>query len=452
MRHRKWLAAMALVGAVALIGAACSKKTPGTSTGTDACSKDQFGCVTIRPGNPIHFGAIQTISASTAFLGTDEVHGINLAMDYLDGTFDGKNGQLLGHPVSLTPQDETDPTSGQCGKAGGQTAATKLAADSSVVAVIGTSCSSAAIGVADTILGNKGVLLVSASATSAKLTNSQFRNPFFFRTAQNDAIQAKVVADFVFKKLGVKSTATMNDGGPYTSGLTTGFETFYKALGGTITASESFDPTLKDFKPVLTTIGQGHPGVIYAPDFDPPCALIAKQMAQIPTLSGVKYVGSDGCNETNFYNLGKSAATASYVYLSSPKASPGSTSALYTQEQAAYVKQYGKPTASFNANGFDAFNIIAKAIQAVAIKSSDGTVKIPRTALRDAMYNIKDYQGLTGTLTCINTGDCQSQAAVNIAVYQGADGPFAPGKSPTTATVFFNETFNLTQALAGSST
>jgi branched-chain amino acid transport system substrate-binding protein len=449
MRHRNnWLAGMALVSVIALMGAACSSKTKSPGGGsTSACSKDQFGCVTVKAGDPIHFGAIQTITASTAFLGTDEVHGINLAMDYLDGTFDGKNGQLLGHPVSLTTQDETDPTSGQCGKAGGQTAATKLAADSTVVAVIGTSCSSAALGVADTILGNKGVLLVSASATSAKLTNSQFRNPFFFRTAQNDAIQAKVVADFVFKKLGVKSAATMNDGGPYTSGLTTGFETFYKALGGAITSSESFDPTLKDFKPLLTTIAQAKPGVIYAPDFDPPCALIAIQMAQIPTLAGVKYVGSDGCNETNFYKLGKSAATASYVYLSSPKASPGSTSALFTQEQAAYVTQYGKPTASFNANGFDAFNIIAQAIKAVAIKQSDGTLLIPRTALRDAMYNIQSYQGITGSLTCIKTGDCQSQAAVNIAVYLGKDGPFAPGV--TNATPFFSETFNLTEALAG---
>src|SRR5439155_859251 len=195
-----------------------------------------------------------------------------------------------GHPVKLTTQDETDPTSGQCGKAGGQTAATKLAADSSVAAVIGTSCSSAALGVADTILGNKGVLLVSASATSAKLPNAQFRNPY---------------------------------------------------------------------------------------------------------LKGVDWLGSYGCNESNFYKLGKSAATARYVYLSSPNASPGATSALYTQQQDAYTSQYGKPTASINANAFDAFNIIVKAIKAVAVNQS-GTLYIPRTKLRDAMYNVKDYDGLTG--------------------------------------------------------
>ena len=452
MRKTTRLGRLGVIAVLALVAAACGSKSPSgggpsASGGASKCSSDKFGCVTIKPGDPIHFGAIQTISASTAYLGTDEVHGINLGMDYLDGNFDGKPGQLLGHPVTLTTQDETDPTSGQCGKSGGQSAATKLAADPTIVAVIGTSCSSADLGVADTILGNKGIVSVSASATSAKLTDPAFRNPFFFRTAQNDAIQAKVVADFVYTKLGIKSAATMNDGGPYTSGLTTGFDKFYKQLGGTITSDQAFDPTSKDFKPLLTSIAQGHPGLIYYPDFDPPCALISIQAAQVPGLSGVKLMGSDGCNETNFYKLAKTAADN--VYLSSPKPVPGATSALFTQEQNAYKDQYGKPTASFNTNAFDAFNILAKAIQAVAIKQSDGTIQIPRTALRNEMYNIKDYAGITGSLTCISTGDCQSQAAVNIAVYLGKDGPFAPNVS--NATPVFQETLSLTKALSGSS-
>src|SRR5947207_712020 len=170
MRKTTRLGRLGVVAVLALVAAACGSNSPsggGTSApaGGSKCSSDKFGCVTVKPGDPIHFGAIQTISASTSYLGTDEVHGINLGMDYLDGTFDGKAGQLLGHPVNLTTQDETDPTSGQCGKSGGQSAATKLAADPTVVAVIGTSCSSADLGVADTILGNKGIVSVSASAT-----------------------------------------------------------------------------------------------------------------------------------------------------------------------------------------------------------------------------------------------------------------------------------------------
>src|SRR5205823_3545267 len=159
-----------------------------------------------------------------------------------------------------------------------------------------------------------------------------------------DAIQAKVVADFVYTKLGIKTAATMNDGGPYTSGLTLGFGTFFKALGGEITADEAFDPTTTDFKPLLTSIANGSPGLIYFPDFDPPCALISIQAKQITKLAGTKLMGSDGCNEAAFFKTAKSAADG--VYLSSPVASPGTASALYTQFQAAYKAQYGTPQAS----------------------------------------------------------------------------------------------------------
>ncbi len=450
MRRSKWLAVVGLLGALMLTAAACSSNKSGTSGATggggtaDKCKADQFGCVTYKAGEPIRIGSLLAISGDVATLGNDSNHGIQLGIDYLDGNFNATNGKLLGHDVTLQQEDDL------CSKDGGQAGGTKLAADPTILAVIGTSCSSSALGVADKILGDKGVLLISPSNTAAGLTAPATHNPFYLRTAQNDAIQAKVVADFVYNKLAIKSAATMNDGGPYTSGLTTGFESFYKQLGGSITASETFDPTLKDFKPLLTSIAQGHPGLIYFPDFDPPCALITIQALQVPALSTVKLLGSDGCNESNYYKLAKSAALNPNVFLSSPKASPGATTALYTQEQEAYTSQYGKPTASFNANGFDAFNLLVKAIKQVAIQQSDGTIQIPRTALKNALYQIKNYPGITGPLTCISTGDCQSQLAVNIAIYQGKTGPFAPGESPSKADVYFNETLNLQSALSGS--
>ena len=449
MTKRTWLTTAALVAVVVVVGAACTSSSTttqpsGSGGGTDPC-KAKFGCVTVRPGDPLHIGAIQSITGATATLGQPQVNGIYAAIDYLDGKFDGIPGKLMGHTVTLTTQDETDPASGQCGKAGGQTAATKLAADPTIAAVIGTTCSSAALGVADTILGNKGVILVSSSNTSPKLTQEGVHNTFYFRTAQNDVIQTKVVADFVFKFLGIKTAATMNDGGPYTQVLTAGFAKFFKELGGTITADEAFDPTVTDFKPVLTSVAQGHPGMIYFPDFNPPCALISQQAKQIPDLAGVQLMGSDGCNDATFLKTAGSAADG--VYLSSPKASPGAASALFNQLKDAYTTDFGAPASSFWPNAFDAFNVVAKAIQQVAIKQSDGTILIPRGALKDAMYQIKDYEGVTGPLTCISTGDCQSQTAVNIVVYKAPDTPYCP--DPATAknpTEVFSDKFTLGQA------
>ena len=54
------------------------------------------------------------------------------------------------------------------------------------------------------------------------------------------------------------------------------------------------------------------------------------------------------------------------------------------------------PISIFHAHAYDAFNMVKAAIEKVAIQQSDGTLLIPRQALRDAMYATADFQGLTG--------------------------------------------------------
>jgi branched-chain amino acid transport system substrate-binding protein len=117
------------------------------------------------------------------------------------------------------------------------------------------------------------------------------------------------------------------------------------------------------------------------------------------------------------------------MYLSSPDFSmfPGG----YLTFVDKYVAKYGtKPLSIFHAHAYDAANIIFAAIEKVAVKDADGTVHIGRKALRDAIYATKDFQGITGTLTCSQYGDC---GAPVIAVYQITSSDPAswdPGKNP----------------------
>jgi hypothetical protein len=60
------------------------------------------------------------------------------------------------------------------------------------------------------------------------------------------------------------------------------------------------------------------------------------------------------------------------------------------------------------------------------------------------MYQIKDFEGVTGPLTCISTGDCQSETAVNIVVYQAPDTPYNP--ATPNPTEVFSEKFTLGEA------
>src|SRR5581483_5353250 len=223
----------------------------GGSNVQEQCNSDPFGCVTYQKGEPIKIGTLLAISGDVASLGLDSQHGVQLAIDYLDGNFDGKGGQIDGHDLTMVNEDDG------CSAEGGQAGATKLAADPQILAVIGTSCSSAALGV-------------------------------------NDKIQGAIVADFAYDKLGARSAATIHDESPYADALAAVFRQVFQQKGGTITDSEAIQSTDTDFGTLLTKIGQGHPDFLYFPDFNPACALITKQAAGVPGLDSTVLMGSDG--------------------------------------------------------------------------------------------------------------------------------------------------------------
>lgn len=376
----------------------------------EACAADPMGCVEIAAGDPIKIGSLLVITGPNSSLGLDSQYGVELALDYADGAFDDVNVQIKGHDVALVAEDDG------CSAEGGTAGADKLASDSQMVAVIGTSCSSAALGVADKILGDRGITLMSPSNTGPALTAEATRHPFYFRTAHNDKLQGAAVAEFAFNELGLTTAATVHDGSPYAEGLAGAFADSFKALGGTITSTDAIQAGDTDFSGVLTTIKAGEPQMLYFPIFVAEGALLAKQ-AKDALGSEVVLAGSDGLWSPDFYS-----AVGDGIYLSGPDVSAfAGDAALYSDVfLPRYKEKYGSdPLSAFHAHAWDATNIVLAAIEAVAIESGD-TLYIPRTALRDAIGATTDFAGITGNLTCNATGDCQPSAT--IAVFQVADG------------------------------
>jgi branched-chain amino acid transport system substrate-binding protein len=424
MKKRTWLASVALFGVLALVAAACAEEEPTGQTGPTGegpVAEDPMGVVEIGPGEPITIGTLLAISGDVAFLGLDSQYGVELAVDYLDGAFDGQPGQIAGHDVNLVNEDDG------CSAEGGQAGATKLAADPQMVAVIGTSCSSAALGVADQILADKGIVLISPSNTNPNLTAEGVWTGWYARTAHNDKIQGAIVADFAYDELGARSAATINDESPYADALAAVFRQVFESKGGTITAAEAIQSTDTDFKPLLTSIGQQSPDVLYFPNFNPACALITKQAADVPGLKDTALIGSDGCADPSYTETAGAAADG--AYLSQPDTSAFQQGDFYQNEfLPAYKELVGDdPTAAFHAHAFDAFMILAKAIEAVAIQNEDGSLSIPRTALKDAVLATSGYPGITGTITCNETGDCATE--VTIGIYQVPAVPFDDPKA-----------------------
>jgi branched-chain amino acid transport system substrate-binding protein len=391
---------VALIVALALAVSACQPAAPKFEC------KDKLGCIDIGPNDPIHIAYAFVVSGSDATLGTDTKYGVELAID-------DKGGKLLGHTIKLSGQDCG------CSAEGGQTAGTKIAADKTIVAVIGTNCSSAARA-AMPIISQAGLSMVSPSNTAPDLTDPAKRIPGYFRTAHNDKVQGAVAAEFAFKQLKVTKAATIHDGSIYAKGLAEVFAENFKKLGGTITAAEAVNVGDKDMKPVLTRIAAGKPDLIYYPIFIAEGGFIAAQIRDVPGLEKTAMMGADGIFSPDFLKAGGKNTIG--MFWSSPnfEAFGGG----YQQLVDKYLKKYNvKGTlAPFHAHAYDAANIIFAAIEKATVKDADGTLHVQKQALRDALQATKDFPGITGKLTCDANGDC---ADPKIAIYQLSADDFA---------------------------
>ena len=380
--------ALALVVAFALMSAAQA-----------APPKDPLGVVTVKKGQPIHIAYWMVVAGPDASLGEDTKRGVEIAIA-------DKGGKLLGHPIKLTGQDTG------CGPEGGQAAATKIASDPTVVAAVGSNCSSAAKpGVP--ILWKAGISTVSPSNTAPYLTDPK-RGPEYdgyLRTAHNDKVQGAVAAQFAIKKMGAKKAATIHDGSVYAEQLQAVFAEEFKKLGGTITSQEAVAPTDTDMRPVLTKIATGKPEFIYFPIFIAAAGHVARQAKEVAGLEKTYLMSADGSFSPDFYKAAGEAAVG--MFHSSPDFS--AFAGGYKEFLAKHQKKYGeKPIAPFHAHGYDAAMMVFAAIEKVAVKDGDN-LYIGRKALRDALYATKGMKGLTGTISCNEFGDC---ADPRIAVYQ----------------------------------
>ena len=300
-----------------------------------------------------------------------------------------------------------------CTPEGGATAATKLATDTSIVGLIGSSCSDETVGGIAT-LTNAGLTTISPSNTRPVLSNPD-RGPDYagyLRTAHSDAFQGKAVAEFAYNSLKVTKAATLHDGSTYAQALQQVFADEFVKLGGMIVAQEAVAKDATDMKPVLTTIAAAGPEFLYYPVFVSVGGYVTAQIRDVAGLENVKIAGSDGIFTADLLKGGGEDAKG--MYLSSPDFS------AFTGDYAGFIAKHtakygGSTLSTFHAHAYDAANILFAALETVAVADADGTLHVGRQALRDAIYATKDFSGVTGNLSCSPSGDC---GAPVIAVYE----------------------------------
>jgi ABC-type branched-subunit amino acid transport system substrate-binding protein len=366
---------------------------------------DALGCVVVAKDDPLRIASALVIAGPNETLGVDSQTGVEVAIK--------QHGPVLGHEVELQAEDDG------CSAEGGQTAATKIASDESIVAVIGHSCSSSCTPAA-TIYNDAGITMISPSCTAPSLTAKDTHVASFLRTAHNDSIQGRVMAEFVFNTLGLKSAATIHDGSPYAEQLQQVFADTFKELGGEIRAQEAVNVGDTDMRPVLTSIATGKPEFLYYPVFIAEGGFITTQAKEIAGLEETVLAGADGMFSPDFVKAAGEAAEG--MYISGPDLA--FSGEAYQTFLADYEEILGSgPVSAFHAHAFDATNMVFAAIEAVGTTDAEGNTVIGRQALRDALYATSGMEGITGSISCNELGDC---ADPKIAVNQITGGEYKP--------------------------
>jgi|TARA_B100000686_G_scaffold287471_1_gene312950 branched-chain amino acid transport system substrate-binding protein len=412
--------------AFTLVAAACGSdddSSSGSSSGSSSAAEEHhdslgdgsLGVVTVEAGEDIQIRSLNAITGDVAFLGIPNQRGVEQALaDF---------GDIHGFSVTIgTGLDDL------CSADGGQAAAQTIVADEQVVGVIGTSCSGAATA-ASPLISEAGMVMISPSNTSPALTSDlagtagDNYHPGYYRTAHNDLFQGAAMAKFVYEELGISEAAAIHDGDPYTQGLAQAFADAFENLGGTVTGFTGVNKEDTDMVPVLTEIAAGSPGALFFPIFQPAGDFVADQAPGVSGLDGVVLLGADGLQVQTFMELPQ----ADGMYLSGPDLRYGSntnqsTGVTADKFLADYESNNGNaPEAPFWAHSYDATTILLEAIKA-ASHVHDGDLEIDRAGVREYLDNLSGYEGIIGTLSCDDFGDCGAQ---RITVVQNDSGDFA---------------------------
>ena len=332
-------------------------------------------------------------------LGAPSQRGVAMALaDY---------GPIMGHDVSMGAGLDS-----LCSAEGGRAAAETVIGDPRVVGVIGSSCSVAAAA-ASPLLSQAGLVMIAPSTTSPSLTSDLRGNagsnyhPGYYRTASNDLYQARAVAEFAYNELGLRNMATIDDGDPYTSGLTGAFATVFQELGGSVTTAASVRRGDTNMLPVLSQISDGSPDGLFFPLFTEEGAAVVRQVGRTTGLEDVTLIGGTALLVSEFLAIPESEG----IYLPGPDLDFSGNVNEETGRSgedlvAGYQELYGAaPSSAYLPHAYDATTMLLRAIEDVAV-SDDDTLYIDRAKLREALTGLTGFMGVIGAISCDEFGDC----------------------------------------------
>lgn len=345
-----------LVFAIALATTACTKKTDTAGQSSDEILVGEFGSLT---GSEATFGQMTN-------------KGIALAVEEINAA-GGVNGKKI-KVITLDNQGKSEES---------VSAVTKLITQNKVVAVLGEVASSRSLAAAP-IAQQYKIPMISPSSTNPKVTEV---GDYIFRVCFIDPFQGTVMAKFAHETLKAKKVAILTDvKSDYSVGLAKFFKETYTKLGGTIVSEQSYSSGDIDFKGQLTNIKSAKAEAIFIPGYYTEVGLIARQARQI----GIKadLMGGDGWDSSKLSEIGGEAVNGGYFSNHYTSESKEPVVVGFVEK---FKKKFGETPDGLAAMGYDAALVLGEALK----KAPD----LSPQAIRDAVAQTKDFQGVTGKIT-----------------------------------------------------
>jgi branched-chain amino acid transport system substrate-binding protein len=309
---------------------------------------------------------------------------------------------VKGWTVKLRALDDSsDPAKGRAD-------ARKLAADRSVVAVIGPYNSGVALEAAP-VLAKQGVALVSPSNTLTSLTvgadPAHPKRPWktYFRMVGPDSQQAQFLARQA-RALGFTTAAVVSETKAVSLGLANQFADAFVAAGGSVPVHQKVPDGATDFKGFLDAAVAAKPQLLFfGGEYQ-----VAATLRQQATAAGINapLMGGDGMNDPAYITGAGPSATGSFA---SGVGAPLNTIPGASEFLGAYQAQsFANPPTDYGPYAYDGTN----AVLAVLARTLKGKSALPSDVRAKVVKGLQgvDATGVTGAISFDRYGDTKSPA------------------------------------------
>jgi len=382
MSIRSWfILTVILVGAPALL-LSCKQRQEGPAT---AGGGPPPGGAKVAAAGEIRLGSYMCNTGSFATFGQSSTKAMQLAVEELNA-----RGGVLGKKIRLTVEDD------QCKPEEAANAARKLIDQDKVLCVIGEVASSNSLAAAPICQSSK-TPMVTPSSTNPAVTKV---GDFIYRICFTDDFQGLVMARYAAEDLGARTAVIFSDvASDYSKGLSQVFRRTFTSLGGQVLGEESYSQGDKDFRAQLTKFQGLSPDVLYIPGYYGEVALILLQAHEL----GLKVtpIGGDGWDSPKLVEIAGKAAEGGCFSNHYSKDDPNPVVQGFVSS---FKAKHNEEPDALAACAYDAIRIVAQALESAG--------KEDREALREALSEIRDFDGVTGQITIDKDRNAKKSATI----------------------------------------